>query len=188
MKALGILASPRKGQVSDNLTDAALNGLKDRGAEVEKVHLYDLDIKPCKGCMSCWEGKKCAIDDDYTIILDKMDKADVVVFASPVYYCNVTSVAKVFVDRSTPFFTMTKLGPKRLADKPSRVILIANCGAPFPLSHILGVIPGCMRPMKLFFKLMRVKIEILAATGVSSFDPVKCKKFLKKAYKLGKNI
>ncbi len=188
MKALGILAGPRKGQVSDNIVDAVLRGLKDRGVEIEKIYLYDLDIKPCRGCMHCWKGNKCVINDDYPQVLDKMDKADVVVFSSPVYFCNVTSLAKVFVDRSVPFFTMTKMGPKRFKDKPSRVILVANCSAPFPLSHILGVIPGCIGPMKKFFSLMKVKIKTLAATGMENFDSKKCERLLKKAYRLGRNI
>ena len=188
MKALGILAGPRKGEVSDNLVDAALRGLKYKGAETEKIYLYDLDIKPCKGCLACCTGGKCAIEDDYRAVLDKMAQSDVIVFASPAYFGNVTSLAKVFVDRSLPFFTMTKLGPKRFADKPSKVILIANCGVPFPLSHIFGVIPGCIRPMKMFFKCMKVRIRTLAATGMTDFDQKKCDKFIKKAYKLGRNI
>ena len=44
MKALGILAGPRKGKATDHLLDEVLRGLKDSGAEVKKVYLYDLSL------------------------------------------------------------------------------------------------------------------------------------------------
>ena len=53
MKALGILAGPRKGRTTDKLIDAVLEGIRDGGAEVEKISLYGLDIKPCMGCGAC---------------------------------------------------------------------------------------------------------------------------------------
>jgi len=189
MKALGILAGPRKGRTTDMLVDKVLQGLKDSGAEMEKISLYDLDIKPCTSCCACAETRKCVIDDDHQSVLDRMDKADVIVFGSPTYWSNVTSVAKTFFDRSPRFFEMTKMGPKRTADKPNKVVLITSCGAPYPFSHILGIIPGCMRAMKVFFGRMKVKIKTLYAAGME--DPATSKpseKVLEKAYQLGKNI
>jgi len=189
MKALGILAGPRKGRTTDKLIDAVLEGIKDSGAEVEKISLYDLDIKPCTGCCACQKSGKCVIEDDHQMVLDKMDVADVVVFGSPVYWSNVTSEAKKFFDRSVGFFEMTDIGPKRTADKPGKVVLVSSCGVPFPFTHIMGVIPGCMRAMKVFFGRMKVKIKTIYAAGM--VDPETSEpseKLIKKAYRLGKNI
>ncbi|MFH1552196.1 MAG: flavodoxin family protein [Candidatus Omnitrophota bacterium] len=189
MKALGILAGPRKGRATDMVIDAVLAGLKDRGAETEKISLYDFDIKPCTGCCTCEKTGKCVIEDDQHIILDKMDASDVIVFGSPVYWSNVTSEAKKLFDRAAGFFKMTNLGPKRTKDKPGKVVLVASCGAPFPFTHIMGVIPGCMHAMKVFFGRMKVKIKTIYAAGM--LDPKTSKpseKLLKKAYRLGKTI
>lgn len=191
MKAVGIVGGPRKGQVTDSLVDATLEGLKDRGIETEKLYLYDLDIRPCKGCLACEKSEGCVIEDDHSMVLDEMDKVDIVVFASPTYFSNVTSVAKAFIDRGYSFFEQTRFGPKRYTEKPSKVILITSCGAPFPFSHIMGVVPGSMKAMKAFFKCMNVKIKTLAATGMmEDFDKnsKKCRKLLDKAYSLGEKI
>jgi len=189
MKALGILAGPRKGRTTDKMIDAVLDGLKDRGAEIEKISLYDYDIKPCMGCYECEKTKKCVIDDDQRIVLDKMDKADVVVFGTPTYWSNVSSVAKKFFDRSLPFFDMGKTGPVRTAKKPGKVVLITSCGCPYPFTHLLGIITGCIRAMRVVFGRMNAKIKTLYVPGM--MDPEKdgpSEKMLKKAYRLGKNI
>jgi multimeric flavodoxin WrbA len=188
MKVLALIAGPRKKQVTDRIADAALSGARARGAQTEKIYLYDLNIEPCRGCMYCRQEKKCIIEDDQRIVLEKMDKADLVIFASPTYISNVTSVAKKFMDRSLPFFSATKFGPKRLAGNPSKVILITSCGAPWPFSFLLGHSGGAQRAMKAFFKHMPVKIKSISATGMTNFNKNKCAKFLKRAYFLGKNI
>ncbi|MDP8253344.1 MAG: flavodoxin family protein [Candidatus Kaelpia aquatica] len=188
MKALALIAGPRKGQATDSITDAVLRGINERQIETEKIYLHDLDIRPCLGCSNCHKIKECIIEDDHQMVLDKMDKSDIIVFASPTYVSNVTSVAKAFMDRSIRFFEMTKFGPRRLSDRPSKVILITSCGAPFPFSHILGFSSGCMRAMKAFFKPMNVKTKTLTATGIKDFDAKSCSGILKKAYKLGRTI
>ena len=188
MKALGIMAGPRKGQVTDHLIDAALQGAKDRGAVTDKVYLYDLDIKPCTACNVCSTTKKCVIHDDHQAVLDKMNVADIVIFGSPTYESNTTSVAKKFMERSLSFFDMTISGPKRRSKTPSKVILITSCGAPFPFNIFMGMSTGCINAMKVFFKYMPVKIRTVTAAGVGDFDEKKCAKHLRKAYQLGKTI
>lgn len=187
MRCLGILAGPRKGHATDRLIDAVLAGAKESGAEVEKISLYDYDIKPCTGCSACHDKKKCVINDDHHIILEKMGDADIVVFGSPAYWSNVTSEAKKFMDRSGVFFEMTAVGPKRKEARPSRAILITTCGAPYPFSHLMGIVPGVMRAMKVFFGRMNARVYDLYGAGM--MDPVKSlpsDRLLKKARELGK--
>ncbi len=189
MKCLGILAGPRKGHATDKVIDAVLDGLKAAGAETEKISLYDYNIKPCTGCSVCQDGKECVIDDDMHIILEKMGSADVVVFGSPAYWCNVTSEAKKLMDRSASFFEMTATGPKRRKDKPSRVVLVTSCGAPFPFSHLMGIVPGVMKAMKVYFCRMNAKVYSLAATGMVDVQKsLPSASLVKKAYELGKRI
>jgi putative NADPH-quinone reductase len=189
MKALGLLAGPRKGRATDRIIDSVLKGIKDKVHEVEKLYLYDLDIKPCSACEACKDTQKCVIEDDQAMILDKMDSADIVVLGSPVYWSNVSSVGKKFIDRMLPFFKMGSTGPIRTESLPSKVVLIATCGMPFPLSHIMGTIPGCLKAMKRPFGRMKAKIKMFYCAGM--MDPGTSnpsEKVLKKAYKLGKNM
>lgn len=81
-----ISTSPRKNGNSEMLADAFLNGAKDAGNSVEKISLYDKTIGFCKGCLACQKTGRCVIHDDADIIVGKMLNADVLVFATPIYY------------------------------------------------------------------------------------------------------
>lgn len=189
MKCLGILAGPRKGHATDKLIDAVLAGVKERGGEIEKISLYDYNIKPCTGCSACHDKKACVIKDDHHIILEKMDAADIVVFGSPAYWSNMTSEAKKFMDRSGCFFEMTSVGPKRTKAKPSSIVLVSACGAPFPFSHLMGIIPGVMGAMKVFFGRMNAKVHTIYAAGMmDAAKSLPSDALLKRAYDLGKRI
>jgi len=188
MKAIGIVAGPRKGQVTDRLTDSALKGLSDRGAETEKIYLIDLIIKPCRGCLTCQRTGRCVTDDDFNSVTDKVTEADVIVFSSPTYFSNVTSCAKRFFDRGYSMFKDGRFGPVYNYEKPHTAILITSCGAPFPFSRLLGISTGSIRAMKVFFNYMRVKTRILIATGAKDFDAKIHNRLLKRAYGIGKSI
>ena len=79
-------------------------GAQAEGAEIETIRLKSLDISPCRGCYTCWTKTPgvCVIKDDMTELLIKHRKADLVVFASPLYIFNVTGIMKVFLDRLLP--------------------------------------------------------------------------------------
>lgn len=188
MKAIGIVAGPRKGQLTDSLTDSALKGLRDRGAQTDKVYLTDLDIKPCQGCLSCRSTGRCAIDDDFNALADKTREADVIVFSSPTYFSNVTSCAKKFFDRGYSMFKDGPFGPVYLHKKPGKAILITSCGAPFPFSSFLGISTGSVRSLKVFFKYMRMKTRILLVTGAKDMGVSPHAGPLRRAYDLGKTI
>jgi hypothetical protein len=86
-KVLIISTSPRKGSNSDALADEFAKGAMDAGNEVEKVSLIGKDIQFCRGCLACQKTKRCVIHDDAdTIVQEKMLLADVLVFATPIYY------------------------------------------------------------------------------------------------------
>lgn len=99
MKVLGVMCSPRKRSNSWVLLDEALTGAKEYEAETEMVTVADMDIKPCDGCLSCHKTKQCHIKDDMQEVYPKVLAADGLVFATPVYFLNLTAQAKTFVDR-----------------------------------------------------------------------------------------
>ena len=79
-------------------------GTKSAGAEIEYIKLKDMKINPCTGCYTCWTKTpgECIFQDDMTDLRVKSRKADLVVFASPLYIFNVTGIMKNFLDRILP--------------------------------------------------------------------------------------
>ena len=99
-----ISTSPRKGGNSDILADAFARGAQEAGHTVEKISLHDKTISFCKGCLACQKTQRCVIHDDADAIVQKMKNAQVLVFATPVYYYAMCGQMKTLLDRSNPLF------------------------------------------------------------------------------------
>ncbi len=104
VRVLGVLGSPRQGGNTDLLLDETLRGAAEAGAEVEKVVLDQLTIRPCTACEGCRDGVRCILDDDMGPLYGKVEVADVIVLASPVYFDAVSAQAKAFIDRCQLFW------------------------------------------------------------------------------------
>ena len=119
-----ISSSPRKGQNSDTLCDEFLRGAQDAGNGAVKYFLEDIEFSSCKACYKCKTPEmKCFQDDGIAEILDDMMDADVIVYATPVYYFEMCGTLKMFFDRCYPIF-------RHLENKDFYVILAAgsSCG------------------------------------------------------------
>lgn len=103
-KVLIISTSPRKNGNSEALADAFLKGTVDGGNTAEKISLYDKSIGFCKGCLACQKTGRCVIHDDADMIAQKMLTADVLVFATPIYYYEMSGQMKTMLDRANPLF------------------------------------------------------------------------------------
>ena len=99
-----ISSSPRKGGNSETLAKAFEKGAAEAGHKVEFVCLRDKSFGFCKGCMACATLGHCVINDDAVEIAAKMHDADVLVFASPVYYYSICGQLKTMLDRANPLF------------------------------------------------------------------------------------
>ncbi len=103
-KVLIISTSLKPNANSEILAHETERGAKDAGHNVEFVTLKDKDIKFCKGCLACQKLGKCVIDDDANIITEKMKNADVIIWATPVYYYEMSGQMKVVIDRANSLF------------------------------------------------------------------------------------
>lgn len=101
---LVISTSPRKGGNSETLADAFIRGAEEAGNTVEKICLYDRTISFCKGCLACLKHHRCVIHDDADRIAQKMRQADVLVFATPIYYYEMCGQMKTMLDRANPLY------------------------------------------------------------------------------------
>jgi putative NADPH-quinone reductase len=104
MKIVVINGSP-KGKASNTnvMVNAFLKGAQEAGAETTNIFLAEKEIKHCKGCHTCWTRGpgQCVINDDMLGILSHMGEVNIIVFATPVYFSNISGMLKVFMDRMT---------------------------------------------------------------------------------------
>ena len=99
-----ISSSPRKGGNSETLAASFAKGAEEAGHKVETVYLREKNYGFCKGCLACLKVGHCVIDDDAVEIAARMHDADVLVFATPVYYYSVSGQLKTILDRANPLF------------------------------------------------------------------------------------
>ena len=87
MQIMAFVGSPRKGSNVDCLIDRVIEGLYSRSeAAVEKIYLFEADIKYCTGCLACtaFKGSQdCPLKDDMAVILTRMKQADGFIFGTP---------------------------------------------------------------------------------------------------------
>jgi len=103
MKVIAVQTSPNLDGLTSSLAQAVLKGVEAEGGETELVHLNTLDMKPCIACDSGWgkcrtEGI-CILEDDFDALSEKIVETDAVVFATPVYFGDLSESAKTFLDR-----------------------------------------------------------------------------------------
>lgn len=127
MKVLAINGSPHTGEGNTAMIlNPFLEGMKEAGADVDLFYTRKLKIGPCNGDMSCWfvNPGTCGQKDDMQMLLPKFKEADVIVWASPVYYAGVTGPLKNLMDRQLPLHMQGELGSKR-----QKIVLVSTCGA-----------------------------------------------------------
>ena len=103
-KILIVSTSPRKNSNSEALALAFAEGAKAAGHEVDFVSLRGKTLDFCRGCFVCQEKLRCVIRDDGDEICRKAVDADVLVFATPIYYYEMSGQLKTLLDRLNPLF------------------------------------------------------------------------------------
>ena len=103
-KVLMISSSPRKDGNSEMLVASFAKGAKEAGHSVETVYLRENKFGFCKGCLACLKVGHCIIDDDAVEVAAKMHDAEVIVFATPVYYYSVSGQLKTMLDRANSLY------------------------------------------------------------------------------------
>lgn len=103
MKIVAVQSSPNLEGLTSSLAQAVLSGVKAEGGETELIHLNNLDIKTCIACDQGWgrcrkEGI-CILEDDFEAQRRKIAEAEALVFATPVYFGDLSESAKIFLDR-----------------------------------------------------------------------------------------
>ncbi len=103
-KVVVISTSLRPGSNSNALAEQFAEGAKTAGNEVEFISLRGKEIKFCIGCMSCQNTGACVFKDDVPAIMDKVLDADVVCWATPIYYYEMSGQMKTLIDRMNAMY------------------------------------------------------------------------------------
>jgi len=103
IKILAFNGSPRIGGNTDDMIDQILAGARTKQVAVEKVNLNALKMDGCQAMESCRKTGVCAHVDAFTPYYKKIDEADCLVIASPIYMGRVTGQMKCFLDRLYPY-------------------------------------------------------------------------------------
>ncbi len=96
---LAIKCSPRAGGNTDLLLDEAAAGAREAGHDVEVVTLRELDYSGCTNCGGCSRVGRCHVQDAMQDIFKGLDRAEHILFASPMFFMDVTWKAKAMIDR-----------------------------------------------------------------------------------------
>jgi len=107
MKILGVSLGTKNGN-NDTMCRIALEAARDMGAEIEFIHLFDWDIKPCTGCVACsrglvmGKGMICSQKDDFKAFYEKIVDSDGVLIVDPIFESGGTGLFHTITDRMGP--------------------------------------------------------------------------------------
>ena len=99
MKILVLTGSPRKGGNSNTLADNFIRGAEEAGHQVFRFDAAFKEVHPCIGCNKCGMNGPCIFKDDFEFVRQHIVDADMVVFATPMYYFGISAQLKAVIDR-----------------------------------------------------------------------------------------
>lgn len=178
MKNILILAgSPRKNGNSALLCHEFARGATEAGNEVELIFLRDKKIGYCQACYYCKNHDGiCIIKDDMAEILDKMNDADVIVMASPVYFYSVDAQMKALIDRTVAQWLKIK-------NKTFYYIMTAAEDT----ATVMDCTLECMRGLAACLK-GSVEGGVICGKGVYEPGAIRGKAAMSEAYEMGKSV
>ncbi len=133
---LVITGSPRKDGNSELMADAFIRGSRSNGHEVTKFRAASKKIGGCRACNTCWsKGRACTFQDGFTQLEPLLEKADSIVFASPLYWFSLSAQIKAAIDRMNAYDAENCKKPLKIKES---ILLV--CGANEGMDIFKGVI------------------------------------------------
>lgn len=162
-KLIAVSGSPVREGNLDGFLDALIEEASGRGHAAETVRLSRLNIKDCVHCNYCLSrqrpGRYCSIKDDAQPIFEKLEGADIIILASPVYFMRTSGLTAAFIDRLR-VFVFGNIAAGRLRNK------IGVSAAVSWLRH------GGMETTHLSHLLAFLTLEMIPATIHAGISPL----------------
>lgn len=177
-RILVLSGSPRPRGNSDILADAFGEGARMSGHHVDKINVARLKINGCVDCQYCFahEGK-CVQQDDMQQIYPLLDQADVLVFATPIYFYSFSSQLKRVIDR---FYARALIGHKVTG------CALLTCGADLAETGVFEPITATYRAIAGYLKWQ--DFGIVTVANVTAKGDVNETDGPERAKKLGESI
>ncbi len=171
-----LTGSPRKGGNSDKLADAFIAGAQKAGHTAVKFTTADKNIKGCRNCMTCYStGTACSFQDDFNSLAPMVEQADMLVFATPLYWYSFPSQLKAAIDKFFSFMT----GNRSLKIKECALLVCSG-------DKIESGFDGIIASYRLIANQMKWHDSgIITAPGLFAKDDILNSESLKKAEAMG---
>lgn len=176
MNIFVITGSPRNDGNSNVLVENFIKGANEAGHSVTRFDSAFKKVHTCIACDKCKPSSKCVFKDDFENIKNKIVEADMVVFASPIYYYAVSAQMKTTIDR---FYSIDE---KLHTNKKAVVILTYADSSLKTAEYVLGNFKG------IFEFLGWTNVENIIAPNLWSTGDVNNSDFIQKAYEFGKSL
>lgn len=174
---LVISSSLRPGGNSEALAEAFARGAERAGHAVETISLRGKTIGFCTGCLVCQQTGRCVIHDDADAIAQKMLTSDIIAFATPIYFYEMSGQMKAMLDRSNPLFP---------TDYAFRDIYLLAAAADDEESAIDGAVNGLRGWIECFEKTSLK--GVVRGTGMTETGEAKGSPALQAAYAMGRTL
>ncbi len=99
MKIVVLTGSPRKNGNSSYLAGEFIKGAQEAGHEVFRFDSAFQKVEGCMACNRCGMDGPCVLKDDFELVRQRLIEADMVVFATPMYYFGCSAQLKKVIDR-----------------------------------------------------------------------------------------
>ena len=174
--------SPRKNGNSSVLADQVAQGARQKGAEVSSFRIDEMNIRPCDACDFCQDTNGiCVIKDDMQTLYPKIQRADAIVIASPIYWFTITAQIKLCIDR---WYAFEPIKSEVWPDKKIGIILTYGDSDPYNSGAV-----NAIHTFQSMFDYLGVKIAGIVYGSASDIGDVeKQPELMEKAYQLGEKL
>lgn len=115
MKIVVLTGSPRRNGNTNHLAGQFIKGAEEAGHEVYRFDCARHKISGCIACNACGMDGECVLRDDFNELRPHLLEANMVVFATPMYYFGFSSQLKKVIDRLYALNGKLKGAPKQSA-------------------------------------------------------------------------
>lgn len=177
MKIVVLTGSPRKKGNSACLAEQFIQGAEEQGHEVYRFDCAFKQVAPCRACNHCGMDGPCIYNDDFQELRPHLVEADMVVFATPMYYFSMSAQLKPVIDRFYAINETIKGTPKKAA------LLLTYAEAP---KRALDLVLG--HYYMLVDYLGWTNVGEVIASGLWGAGSVRHTGYPQQAYQLGKSL
>ena len=171
-KILAINGSYRDDGITDQTVDAFAQAIKAAGAEVEIILLRDYPIEFCLNCRACTqqpgvEPAECVHHDGMKELIEKIERADCYILATPTNMGSVTAIFKRFMERLVvyAYWPWSMNGPqfRKAQATKKKALLVSSSAAPGILGRMLF---GTNKQLKMTAKTIGAEVVGTIFTGM----------------------